>query len=229
VYKNRQNDVYWPSPPHRTVIYLDGRPTFIDTSLTLIFKIGQGVLPFLFGLSRQPILRLWLHTTCCASDDPGYTTNNHWRSVDAPLTLTLTMGQRGYCNLFGQWMRPKIPWWPTATCRLCDYPGRMTKNHWCSVDAHFHHGAGRVLQSVSPIMVAESSCMTDSNLLVVSLPRTHDQKSLMLRWCSFSRWGREGIAIWFAYKGGENFLYDWLQPIGCVITQDTKTKIVHAL
>ena len=35
-----------------------------------------------------------------------------------------------------------------------------------------------------------------------------------------SSWGREGIAICFAYKGDQNFHYVCLQPISGVITQD---------
>jgi hypothetical protein len=50
----------------------------------------------------------------------------------------------------------------------------------------------------------------------------------MLRWRSFSRWGREGIAICFAYKGSQKLFYDWVQPIGGVISQDTWPKIVDA-
>jgi len=81
----------------------------------------------------------------------------------------------------------------------------MTKNCWLSVEASFHDGAGRVLLSVLPIKAAKSWFMTDYNVLEVWFPRTHDQKSLILRWCSFSRWGMEGIAICFAYKGVRNY------------------------
>jgi len=121
--------------------------------------------------------------------------------VDAPLTLIFMMGQGGYCNLFYLQRRPKIPLWLTTTYGRCDFPGRMTKNRWRSVDAHFHDGARRVLQSVLPITAANNSFITDYNLSEAWFPRTHDQKSLTLRWRSFSWWGREGIAICFAYKG----------------------------
>jgi len=159
------------------VINRDGRPTIIDTPLTLIFKMRQGAFHFLFGLSRQPILRLWLYTTCHSSDYPRYMTNNLWHSIDA----------------------------------------------------HCHDGARRVLQSVSPIKVAENSFMTNCHLFVVWLPMTYDQKPFALCRRSSSRGSREGIAICFAYNGGEQFLYDWLQPIGSVITLDTWPKIVDAL
>jgi len=104
----------------------------------------------------------------------------------------------------------------------------MTKNRWRSVDAHFHDGAGRVLLSVLPIKAAKNSVVTNYNLSEVWLPRTHDNTSLMLRWCSFSWWGREGIAICVAYKGGQELLCDWLQPSGGVISKNVWPKIVNA-
>ena len=84
------------------------------------------------------------------------------------------------------------------------------------------------MQSVVPIKAANDSFMTACNLSAVWLPWTHDQKLLTLQWCSFSRWGREGISICFAYKGGQWFLYDRLQPIGYVITQNAWPIIVDA-
>jgi len=104
----------------------------------------------------------------------------------------------------------------------------MTKNRWRSVDTHFRDGAGRVLLSVLPIKAGENSFMTEYNLSEVWLPRTHDQKSLTLRWRSFSWWGMQGIAVCFAYKCDQKLLCDWIQPIGGVISQDAWTKIVDA-
>ena len=102
----------------------------------------------------------------------------------------------------------------------------MTKNRRRSVDAHIHDGAGRVLLSVWPIKAANNSFMTEYNLSELWFPRTNQQKSLTFRWRSFSWWGREGVAICFAYKGGQEFLCDWLQPIVAVISQDTWPKII---
>jgi len=104
----------------------------------------------------------------------------------------------------------------------------MTKNHWRSVDAHYHDGAGRALQSVLPIKAAKNTFTADYNLSEVWFPRTHDHKSLTLCWRSFSWWGREGIAICFAYKDCQKFLYDWLQPIRGVISEDAWPQIVDA-
>jgi len=83
-----------------------------------------------------------------------------------------------------------------------------------------------VLLSVLAIKAGKDKFMTEYDLLEVWFPRTHDQKSLTLRWRSFSWWGREGIAICFAYKGTQKLLYDLLQPIGDVISQDAWPKIV---
>jgi len=67
------------------------------------------------------------------------------------------------------------------------------------------------------------------NWLPPRLPMIHDQQLLTLRWRSFSWWGREGIAICFAYNGSQKVLYDWLQPISGVISQDAWPKFVDAL
>jgi len=40
----------------------------------------------------------------------------------------------------------------------------MTRNRRLSVDAHFHDGAGRVLQSGLPIRTANNDFMTDNNI-----------------------------------------------------------------
>jgi len=104
----------------------------------------------------------------------------------------------------------------------------MTKYRWRPVDDHFHDGAWRVLQSVLPIKAAKIPCMTEYTISEVSFPNTYDQKLLTLRWHSFSRWGREGIAVCFAYKGGQEFLCHWLQPIRGVMSQDAWPKIIDA-
>jgi len=156
-------------------------------------------------------------------------THNTWPTiVDAPLTLIVTMGQGGYCTLFCLERKPKIPLWLATTYGRCDFPRRMTKNCLLSVDAHFHDGAGRVLQSVLPIKAGKKHFMTYYNLSEVWFPKMHDQQLLTLRWRSFSWWGREGIAICFAYKGRQKFLYDYVQPIGGVISQNAWPKIVDA-
>jgi len=103
-----------------------------------------------------------------------------------------------------------MPIWQTTTYRRRDFPGRMTENCWRSVDAHFHDGAGRVLQSVLPIKAANDAFKTDYNLSEAWCPRTHTQKSLTLRWRSFSGWGSAGIAICLPIKRANNaFMTDY--------------------
>ena len=143
--------------------------------------------------------------------------------------LVFTTARGGYCNLFCVKWRPKIPLWQMATYQQCRYPGRMTKNCWRSVDAHFEDGARRVLQSDLPMKEAKNSFMTGCNISVVWLPRTHDQKLLTLRWLSFSWWGRECVIIIFACEGGQylDYVYPW--PNEIFITRLTGPTFVDAL
>jgi len=60
------------------------------------------------------------------------------------------------------------------------------------------------------------------------IPRTHEHKSLMLLWRSFSSWGREGIAICCAKKGCQKLPRDWLLPIADVSSQDKWPKFIDA-
>jgi hypothetical protein len=92
-------------------------------------------------------------------------------------------------------MQPIISLWQCATCHAPDYPWYMTHNRWHSIDAHFHDGAGRALQSVRPMRVAKNSLMLVCNLSAVWLLQTNDQKLVMICWCSFSIWNREHVVI----------------------------------
>jgi len=66
------------------------------------------------------------------------------------------------------------------------------------------------------------------NLSPRRLPNIPDQQWLTLRWRSFSWSGREGIALCFAYKGSQELVYDLVQPMGGVISQDAWPKIIDA-
>jgi len=148
--------------------------------------------------------------------------------IDTLLTFILKMGKKVFNFHFCLSRQPIISFWQCATCCPPDYTSYMTNNRWRSVDGHFHAGARRVLQSVFPIKAANSSFMTDCSLSEVWFPWTHEQKSLTLHWPSFLWWCREGIVTCFAYTGSQKFLYDWLQPIGGVISQDSWPKIIDA-
>jgi len=50
----------------------------------------------------------------------------------------------------------------------------------------------------------------------------------MLRWGSFSGWGREHDAIIFELDGSQYLVYKWLQPSATEVTQDAQPKIFDA-
>jgi len=149
--------------------------------------------------------------------------------VDTPLKLIFKMGQGLFHFLFCLSRQLILCLRLYTTCHPSDYPRYRTNNLWCTVDAQYHDGAGRVLQSVFPIQAGKNALMTECNLSAVWLRRTHDQKSLTLCRRPFSHWGWEGIAICFAYNGGQRYIYDWLQRIGGVITHDAWPKINSSL
>jgi hypothetical protein len=73
-------------------------------------------------------------------------TQDTWqRIVDAPLTLIFIMGQ-GVCHfLFWLYRQPTLHLWLCATYHPADYWRYMTKNHWHSIDTHFHDEALSIL------------------------------------------------------------------------------------
>jgi hypothetical protein len=82
-YRGNQYNVYDYMQPVTPQIIQDTWPRIIEALWMLILVMGQGAFNFLFCLSRQPILSLWLYATCCYTDCPRYMTKNRWRSVDA--------------------------------------------------------------------------------------------------------------------------------------------------
>jgi len=126
-------------------------------------------------------------------------------------------------------MWPILCLWLSAHCCPTDYPRYTTNNCWRSIDAHCRDGAGSLLFSPFPIGAANTLFMTICNLLAWRLPNIHDQQSLTLHWHTFSRWGREGITVCLAYEGGQEFVYDSLQPSGGAITHDAGPKLIDAL
>jgi hypothetical protein len=105
--------------------------------------------------------------------------------IDAPLRLIVMMGQGEFYILFCLWRQPILRLWLSATCRPLGNPRYMTKNRWRSFDAHYQDRAGSVSPCVLPIKAANTSFMARRNLSPPRLSKTHDQESLMLRWCSF--------------------------------------------
>jgi hypothetical protein len=149
--------------------------------------------------------------------------------VETLLTLILKMGPEGFDFHFCLYRQPIISIWWCATCCPPDYPWYTTNNCQRSIDAHFPDGEGRVLQSILPTKAAKKSCMTDYNISEMWFVIMYEQKLLTLLWHLVERWGREVIAICFTYQGSQTLLYDWLQPISSVISQDAWSKIVDVL
>ena len=182
----------------------------------------HGAFLFLFCLHRQPIIRLWLFATCRTPYYPRYTTNNRWRSVDAHFQdgagcislslLPIKAANNSFstvCNV-SHHILPKIHDQQSLTLHWRSFP------RW-----------GRVRFSFSlPVKAANNWLMTVCNQSHPILHNIHEQRSLMLRWCSVSRSGRESIIICFRCERGQWFLYDCLQPIGSVSTQDAWPIIV---
>jgi len=76
-------------PLHGSRIIHDARPKIVDTPLTLIFRRWLRYCHQHFCLERRPIVWLWEYAVAWPLNYPWCETKNCWRSVDAPLTLTL--------------------------------------------------------------------------------------------------------------------------------------------
>jgi len=81
---------------------------------------------------------------------------------------------------------------------LFDYPWWKAKNRWYSIDTHFHDGAGNVALCLFPMKAAKTLIMHSNDQIASELPDLQDQKSLTLHWPSYSEWGRESVALFFA-------------------------------
>jgi len=109
------------------------------------------------------------------------------------------------------------------------YPTYQTKNCWCSVDGHFHDGTRSVSLSFLRIKVVNAVVMYKHYKITSRLPDQQDLTSFPICWRSFSRWGREHVAILFAYKGWQHFHYVNSLPNLIFITRLTWPKIVDSL
>jgi len=82
-YKGFQFPVYGWLRSFASLITEDARPKIVDTPLTLIFRIRQGVYHFLLCILRQPIPHLWASESNYRSDYPRSKTKKHWLAVDS--------------------------------------------------------------------------------------------------------------------------------------------------
>ena len=100
--------------------------------------------------------------------------------------LILIMWQLPCRCHFCQYRLP-IRWlWITASKSLPKQPTYKTKNRWCSIDAHFQHGAVTMSISPLPIEAADTLIMDNSKQIASQTTYLQDQNSLTLRWRSFS-------------------------------------------
>lgn len=83
-----------------TQISKDATPKIVETSLTIIFIMGQGLCHFLFVLQRQPILHSWQHATVDNSDYRWCKTNNRWRFLDGHLKVLCSQNLRTVRSVF---------------------------------------------------------------------------------------------------------------------------------
>jgi hypothetical protein len=92
----------------------------------------------------------------------------------------------------------------------CNLPSGQANNHWHSVDAYCQERAESISHSLFPTKTANTSFIAIRILSYHVLPKIQNQQLSTLRWCSFSCWGREGIAICLAYEGGQ-----WFHMMAC--------------
>ena len=107
-----------------------------------------------------------------------------------------------------------------------DYQWWKAWNCWHSVDAHSHDGAGHVDLSLFPIKAANTLITNSNNQIASELPESQEQESLMLRWHTYSEWGRECVALSVAWKASQYHIYEWPQPIATQISNDARPNII---
>jgi len=79
----------------------------------------------------------------------------------------------------------------------------MTRNCWGTVDGHIQDGAWSVPLLFLTLKAANILFMDVCNQSPLRWTKMQSQKSLMLSWRSFSEWGNDHVAVFFAYKGSQ--------------------------
>ena len=69
--------------------------------------------------------------------------------------------------------------------------------------------------------------MYSNDQVTFQLPDLQDQKLVSLCWCSFSQWGREGVASSSTYKDDQYVIIECPQPMAAQSTEDVIWKIIH--
>jgi len=108
----------------------------------------------------------------------------------------------------------------TANKSIANYLTYQTKNHWRSVNAHFHNGAETVHLPLLPRKSTNTRIILNYYQMTFQWPDLQDQTSLTLHWCSLSWWRNEDILYCFDWKGSQDIVYKLLPDIAIEITQD---------
>jgi len=109
------------------------------------------------------------------------------------------------------------------------YPTCKPKNLWCSIDAHCQEVVGILSLAFWPIKAANIMILDICSCTALELSKRHDQKSLTLRWSSFSGGTSVLDTSIFAYKGGQYYHYGSMPLHSPWIMQDARPIIVDAL
>jgi len=115
--------------------------------------------------------------------------------------------------------------WITASKSLLKQLTQNTKTHWCCVVAHFQHGAVTMSLSLLHIKAANTLIIDNSNHITSKTTYLEDQKSLTLRWFSFSVWGSYRLAFSCAYRGGRYVGYGYQRAKHFPIKLLSRSKI----
>jgi len=141
-------------------------------------------------------------------------------SIDAELMVITRMGRWPCCCLFCQWMMRIHRLYIIATRSPFIYHSYKTGNHWLSVVVHSGNGVENVLRCRLPFNAAIPSVMHNSYLITDQLLYVQDHKSLNLRWCPFSEWGSDRVAVSFAFRSSQFLGWEWQRPDHCSISHD---------
>jgi len=90
-------------------------------------------------------------------------------------------------------------------------------------------GCRRKVACYVPVKAANSRYLDVCDHSPIRSPKMQDQKSLTLRWRSFSEWGRECVTSSLAYRGSRYIIYERLYLIATQITQGARPKIIDSL
>jgi len=103
--------------------------------------------------------------------------------------------------------------WAPLSTQCLDYQICKNNKSWGSTDSHFLARVTEMSCTVLLEMAAITLYMNYCQDKPLRLGMMEDPKSLTLRWCSFSQWGREIVGFAFARKCRQYLILGCLQPI----------------